>query len=175
MIWFALFFAIVNSWQYLFLHPHAGTGRDKTPSKSNRDVSTRNLYEQICTDPVRPKPSLSRLHHKQQRERTNTPSLHRRQPRCQSCAPTTNCPSCKRRRDTTTVTPLWPPAVSARRSLGSFRLSFIGKAPRHYTRERTRSSCAQWTVSGRLHIITTTRRKSDLANTWSTRGMRKPV
>ena len=50
----------------------------------------------------------------------------------------------------------------------------ISEAPRLCTRRRMRSSCAKWADSGTLRIITRTRQKSDLASTWSTRGMRKP-
>ena len=92
---------------------------------------------------------------------------------------------CKRRRGTrrslqTCNSRLWghwrssDRLLSARDSrIGSFRLSFIGKAPCRCTRERTQSSGVKWTDSGRL-LITTTRLKSGSANTSRGRGVRKP-
>ena len=41
-------------------------------------------------------------------------------------------------------------------------------------RRRMLSSCTMWADSAKLSIITTTRWKSGLASTWSTRGMRRP-
>ena len=70
----------------------------------------------------RPKPSLSRLHHKYQlsklQEEERRPNQVER-----------------------TLTQLQPPAVSAGCSLGSFCRSFICKVPRLCTRERTQSTC----------------------------------
>ena len=136
-----IWFAIVNSWHYLFFIACRG----KTPSNSN--VSTKNLYWQFWTD-LR----WSWLYHKQPKSLTNTLSLHYRLPWRQQCAPTPNHPRCKRRRGTARSRGRWRRSYrlgsarrSARRSLGSFCRSFIGKAPHHCTRERTRSSCAKWT------------------------------
>ena len=102
--------------------PSQAGGRRQPTFASNSDVSTRNLY---CTNFDRRKPSLGRLYHKPPKSRTNTQtqSLHRRLRSRQSCAPITNCPSCRRRRETSrswqqqstrTLTPLHPPAVRAR-------------------------------------------------------------
>ena len=85
--------------------PYAGE-RHQLTLASNIDLSTRDLY---CTNLTRPKPSLSRLHHKQPKSRTNTQTLtltlHCRLPRplscAEQCALITNCPSCKRTRGKT--------------------------------------------------------------------------
>ena len=137
----------------------------------------RQHKKSLLTNLNRPKPSLNRLHHKQLKSQTNGLGACR-WPRRQSYY---HCPTCKRRRGTTrsrgrlrTLKPLRPSAVSARRHLGSFHQSFLGKARRQCTRERTQSSSANWTDSGRLHMSTATRQKSDSANTCSKGGMRKP-
>ena len=130
---------------------HAG-GRRQLTFASHSDVSTRNLY---CTNLDRRKPSLGRLHHKLPKSRTNTqtPSLHRRLRSRQSCAPITNCPSCRLRRETSrslqqqstrTLTQLHPPAVRARRPLRLLlHILCTSEAPCLCTRGRMLSSCAK--------------------------------
>ena len=129
---------------------HAG-GRRQLTFTSNSDVSTRNLY---CTNMDRRKPSLSRLHHKRPKSRTNTQAqtlnLHHRRRSRQS---RTNCPSCRRRRETSrsrqqqstkTMTPLHPHAVRARLPLRLLpRILCIRKVPRLCTRRRMLSPCAK--------------------------------
>ena len=129
---------------------HAG-GRRQLTFASNSDVSTRNLY---CTNMDRRKPSLSRLHHTRPKSRTNTqaqtPNLHHRRRSRQSL---TNCPSCRRRRETSksrqeqstkTLTPLHPRAARARLPLRLLpHILCISKVPRLCTRRRMLSSCAK--------------------------------
>ena len=78
----------------LFVFSLDAGGRRQPTFTNNSDVSTRNLY---CTNL-----DIRSLHKKWLKSRTNTQaqSLHRRRPSRQSCTPTVNSPSCKRRRGT---------------------------------------------------------------------------
>ena len=103
----------------------------------NGNVSTRNLS---CTNLDRQKQSLSHLHHKQPNSRMNTQThgLHHQRLAHQLCAPTSNCPSCKRRRG---IIQLCQQAVSARPQLRLLLpILCIGQAPSCCTRGRTWSS-----------------------------------
>ena len=141
-------FAIVNSWHYLFFI--ACRGRLQFVSKQQG----RQHKKSLLTNLKRQKPPLSWLHHNQQKSRTNTLSLHACL--CASCVPPLPIVQVARGEEAllgSEDTDAAPTAGSQGKAplLPYQCWSFICKLPCCCTMERTLSSSVKWIVCCSSH------------------------